>query len=337
MIRLISLLFLLIFLLGCTEIPSDGVYSLRLDHVPGQADWARAQVHAVRVAGGRPHRMSAFSDIDQDRVHTSTPSCHHGAELPPPIPVELSSFHTESRIYLRLSWPDPTPDRSMRGWSFDGTRWQAGAGLEDGFGLLWAEKGQFPLFSCSVACHLDDFGVQSSRFQAKSRMRMAEKNGRLDLWNWKAGRTGSHGFADDRFVDSEGTHGDMPGELFRPNSHAFFRTGKEQEAFEPGDRPASGEDGRGFDGGFVPAGTTAEGYLTESPVGDRADISAESFYEGGRWTVILSRKLDTGSDLDIAFVPGKSYSLGLSIMDNTLYDHYASRSAETLHLVKAEP
>ncbi len=330
--RLLLTLLLLSGLSACHEIPSDQLYSLRLAQPPTVDNWRNAAVHRVSVGGGRPHKVEMFPDVDQDTVHASTASCHHGAKLPEPIEVELRSFYTDSHLFLQLSWPDPTPDQTIRQWQYDGTSWQAGKGLEDGFGILWATKSQFPQFSCARACHLDDFGVQSARFHAQSRMKLSTEQ-RLDLWNWKAERTGKFGFADDRYLDSEGMHGDLPGELFRENSAAKLQN-SEALPFVEGDRPLYAAAGKPIPSGFIPAGTVAPGYLTELPNGDRADVSAAGRYADGRWTVVLRRQLKTGSENDVEFVPGEEVGFGLSIMDNTLYDHYASKSSETLLLAE---
>ena len=333
--RLVFLL--LLGLAACNQIPSDRVYALRLDAPPTAADWQRAPVHTLRVGGGRPHKVELFPDLDQDTVHTSTASCHHGAQLPEPIDVEMRAFYTERDLYLQLSWPDPTPDRAMRQWHYDGETWQAGGGLEDGFGILWADPRQFLQFSCARACHLEDFGVQGARFQAHSRMKLATPQGRLDLWHWKAERTGRYGFADDRYLDSEGMHGDLPGELFQENSRAALENLAALTPFGEGDAPLYDRSGEPLGKGFMPAGSKAPGYLTEVPQGDRADVRAAGHHADGRWTVVLRRALETGSPRDISFAPGGEVAFGLAIMDNTLSDHYASKLTETLVLLPPEP
>lgn len=332
LLRLLFLL-LLICLGACEQIPSDRVYSLKLTAPPIAADWHRAPVHRASVTGGRLHKEELFPDIDQDTVHTSTASCHHGAELPEPIAVEIRSFYTDQHLYLQLRWPDATQDRNMRQWQFDGVEWTAAEKWEDGIGILWADQQQLLPFSCARACHLDDFGVQSARFHALSQMKLKVAQ-TLDLWHWKAGRTGRYGFADDRFLDQEGMHGDLSGELFRENSQAAF-SADDLQPFAAGDQPVYAVDGKPFDGRFLPAGSTAPGYLTELPNGDRADVAAEASYADSHWTVTLRRTLSTRSARDITFVPGREVVFGLSIMDNTLYDHYASKYSESLLLVPA--
>lgn len=332
MSRLIPLL-LILSLFACSEIPSDKVYSLKLAAAPTVSDWQRAPLHSVSVGGGRLHKVELFPDIDQDTVHTSTASCHHGAALPEPIPVAVRSFYTDSDLYLQLSWRDPTEDKSIRQWRFDGSAWRASGGLEDGLGILWGDPQTVKPFSCARACHLDDFAVQGARFHAESRMKLEQSEGILDLWHWKAQRTGHYAFADDRYLDQEGMHGDLTGELFRENSQALLHNDGDLKPFATGDQPLYSVEGKPFSSGFIPAGTTAPGYLTEIPAGDRADIAAAGHYADGRWTLLLRRALKTGSKRDIEFVPGQEVSFGLSIMDNTLYDHYASKYAQTLLLV----
>jgi hypothetical protein len=332
-LRLLLFFFLLI-LTACNQPHSDRVYSLKLDNPPQEMDWQSAPVHVVSVGGGRQHKTELFPDVDQDTVHTSTASCHHGAKLPEPIAVEMRSFYTDSHLYLQLSWADPTRDQAMRQWRYDGESWLAGSGLEDGFGILWAPREQFPEFSCARACHLDDFGVQSARFHAQSRMKLTTEQ-QLDLWNWKAARTGRFGFADDRYLDKEGMHGDLPGELFRENSQAKLQN-DEKFPFLVGDRPVYSVDDKPLETGFIPEGSVAPGYLTELPSGDRADVAAAGNHADGRWTVVLRRKLKTGSPRDVEFVPGTEIGFGLSIMDNTLVDHYASKHSESLLLLPAK-
>ncbi|WP_303720602.1 ethylbenzene dehydrogenase-related protein [Malonomonas rubra] len=332
MLRISLILLLLLALSACNEVPSEKVVSLKLQHPPSDADWQRAAVHRISVVGGRPHKEILFPDIDQDMVHTSTASCHHGAALPEPITVEVRSFYTDSQLYLQLKWPDATADRQIRQWRYNGESWQTSNAMEDGFGILWPGKRKPEKFSCARACHLDDFGVQGARFHAQNRMKLAGTDTRFDLWNWRAERTGRFGFADDRYLDQEGMHGDLPGELFRENSRAVLQENG-LKAFADGDQPVYDQEGEPFAGRFIPAGSTAPGYLTELPSGDRADISAHSEHVDGHWVVTLRRALQTGSPRDVQFSSGQEFAFGLSVMDNTLYDHYASKYEESLLLV----
>jgi hypothetical protein len=327
---------LLLCLSGCGDVPVDRTYALWLEQAPTDSDWDRALPRPVLVRGGRPHKLQTFTDIDEDTVHTSTASCHHGSRIPEPVPVDVRAFYTDRELFLRLSWQDATRDQSMFDWQFDGESWQNTGQLEDGFGLLWDAKGQFNNFSCSYACHISDFGVNKANFHASNKMRMAQEKSWLDLWNWKAARTALLGFADDRFLDSEGMHGDTPGELFTENSRARLNGGLEIKPFAEGDAPVYDAERLPADEGFRPPGTRAPGYLIKRPVGGRADVSAVTRYENGRWIVTLRRALQTGDPRDVVFVPGDEMGVafGLALMDHSLYEHYASSTVERLVLLK---
>ena len=337
-IALISLLLIFTFGFGVynadSNIPVDRLYALHLKSVPTADDWDRALPRLVVTRGGQKNEPKRLGEIDEDIVHTSTASCHHGAALPEPVVVDIRAFYTNNELFMRLEWQDSTPDNAMNQWSFDGTDWNSGATFEDGFGLLWDSRGTFPRFSCSHSCHISDFGVSGDNFHASNKMKLARPDTTLDLWNWKAGRTGRHGFADDRLIDENGMHGDVPGDLFRPNS-TYFSNGLNTLPFSMGDSPLLGYSGEAIEATFRIAGSTAPGYLTDRPVGSRADVAAHAKHESGRWVVVLRRQLNTGDPKDVVFMPGDEagVAFGLSIMDNTLAQHFASKSEERLVLM----
>jgi len=321
---------------GCRDIPSDRTYALWLDHAPTDSDWERALPREVLVKGGRPHKLRSFTDIDEDTVHTTTASCHHGSRVPDPVPVDVRAFYTDDELFMRLSWEDATQDQSMYDWVYDGQKWQNTGQLEDGFGLLWDAKGQFNDFTCSYACHIQDFGVSKDNFHASNKMRMVKENAWLDLWNWKAARTALHGFADDRYLDFEGMHGDTPGEIFNENSQARSSAVSDATPFSDNDAPVYDADRLPANEGFHPPGSIAPGYLVKTPVAGRADVMAVSRHEHGRWIVTLHRALHTGDPHDVVFVPGDKVgvSFGMALMDHSLYEHYASSTVERLVLLK---
>lgn len=329
------LLLIALVLGGCRELPADRLYALFLDEAPTATDWERALPRQVTVKGGRQHVPRLIPNIDEDTVHATTASCHHGGKFPDPLAVDLRAFYTESDLFLRLSWPDPTEDRDIRGWSFDGERWLNGGNAEDGFGIAWDGGGRFAPFTCAVACHIEDFGVHGDSFHASNRMKLAAEEAVLDLWNWKARRTGRFGFADDRTLSAKGMEGDVPGEIFQENSRARLAPERGLLPFAEGDAPIYDLNGQVVGETFLPPGTTAPGFLTEHPAGSRADVRAVGTWRDGRWTVILRRPLETDDPRDVRFVPGdgQGVAFGLAIMDNTLFEHYASVLAERLVLL----
>jgi hypothetical protein len=112
--------------------------------------------------------------------------------------------------------------------------------------------------------------------------------------------------------------------------------GLEIKPFAEGDAPVYDAERLPADEGFRPPGTRAPGYLIKRPVGGRADVSAVTRYENGRWIVTLRRALQTGDPRDVVFVPGDEMGVafGLALMDHSLYEHYASSTVERLVLLK---
>ena len=57
-------------------------------------------------------------------------------------------------------------------------------------------------------------------------------------------------------------------------------------------------------------------YILESRHEDKNDLTASGSFEGGKYTVVITRKLSTGDKGDIALKDGKSFSMGIAIHDN---------------------
>lgn len=333
--RLFLISWFVLLLAGCKESLSDQLYALKLDHPPESAEWERALPRVVTVRGGRPHKLTSFAEIDDDTVHVTTASCHHGSRLPDPIGVDMRAFYTDRDLYLRLAWKDATPDRALMEWVYDGARWRNSASQEDGFGLMWDPVGQFSPFTCSYACHIKDFGVSRSSFHASNKMRLAQEGTWLDLWNWKADRTARFDFADDRFLDHEAMKGDVPGEIFKPNSRLERAGVPGVQLFDESDQPLYDAAQRPIGSDFHPPGSRAPGYLVAPPTDGRADVHASAEHRNGQWIVLLRRALATGDRHDVIFTPGdpKGVAFGLAVMDHTLFEHYASMAPEKLVLL----
>ena len=83
---------------ACKEVGGDKLYALHLGQAPTAADWQRALPRLVTVRGGQPHKEDRLGSIDDDTVHTTTASCHHGASLPDPVEVDLRAFYTRNNF-----------------------------------------------------------------------------------------------------------------------------------------------------------------------------------------------------------------------------------------------
>ena len=68
---------------------------------------------------------------------------------------------------------------------------------------------------------------------------------------------------------------------------------------------------------FVGNEVTAEDeYVLESRHEDKNDLTATGSFEGGKYTVVFTRKLSTGDKGDIGLKDGKDFSIGISVHDN---------------------
>jgi hypothetical protein len=70
--------------------------------------------------------------------------------------------------------------------------------------------------------------------------------------------------------------------------------------------------------------------MPKEPSGSRFDVKAVGQYGGGGWTVMLSRKLDTGHEDDVVFDPRKSYSFAMALFDDSGDDHSKATKPMTL-------
>lgn len=69
-----------------------------------------------------------------------------------------------------------------------------------------------------------------------------------------------------------------------------------------------------FEGAEVKA--TDEYVLEKRSKDDQNDLSATGGFEGGKYTVVVKRKLSTGDAKDVAVGDGKAFSVGFSVHDN---------------------
>ncbi|MCK5668449.1 MAG: hypothetical protein KAI15_05140 [Gammaproteobacteria bacterium] len=61
---------------------------------------------------------------------------------------------------------------------------------------------------------------------------------------------------------------------------------------------------------------TEDYYVLEDRHEDQNDLTATGSFEGGKYTVVITRKLSTGDAKDIKLQDGKGFSMGVSIHDN---------------------
>lgn len=235
-------------------------------------------------------------------------------------------------IFFRFQWPDPTLSVTRKAWKFDGSRWQRQAGNEDRLSLLF-EITPIPEFAtqgCAAVCHLPP-GATSAR---GGRFGTTSAAHRGDLWHWKAARSDPTGYADDTWLGpiSETKGGRQP-DAGTGGVKLNETEDKTRPRYAPAPGKGSGKHGVLLAAEAVPiedysrfqAGDILTYEMPVEPRGSRADIRAVSVYGKGGWTLMLSRRLNTGHEDDAGLTPGRRYPLALAVFDDSGdADHYES-------------
>ncbi len=113
--------------------------------------------------------------------------------------------------------------------------------------------------------------------------------------------------------------------------YGFYTRGKDASDIKPKDK-LDGYMSKGqfidlwevfFEGNKIMA---EDEHILQARSEDKNDISATGGYEGGKYTVVIKRKLSTGDTNDIVIKDGKTFSMGIALYDNKMGGrrHYTS-------------
>ena len=269
-----------------------------------------------------------YDDTMWETTDLSRISVSHGPDHR--INVTMQAVYDDSNIYMVFQWADETEDVNRRGWVYQDDSWQS-SDREDRLAILWQITGiaEFETLGCGAACHSGE---------PPTGMWLDNPGEYGDLWNWKASRTNPVGFVDDGWMGRYSGHDDG-GRYSDPGTSAYARN-----INEAGDAPGfiwtdpNSASGILLNTNSVPISdsmTFAEedalpGYILREPDDSRADIHAVGVWVDGKWTLEISRALDTGDHsllsgtdvpIDITFLPGATYLFSIVAMDNTDVDH----------------
>ena len=246
--------------------------------------------------------------------------------------VITQAVYTDNEIIFLFKWKDATKSVTKGAWQFDGEKWSHLKGDEDRISLLFEINriNNFATKGCAVTCHGPAGGpIKEFKFATAS---AAEKG---DLWHWKAARSDPYKAADDGWLtaagEKTGRKDDAGGGGDARNETAD--KSKPQLMQDPSKKPSApgillAEDAVEItDYSKFKANDTLTYRMPKKPSGSRADIKAESRYADGSWTVMLSRRLDTGNDDDVAFNTKKKYSFAMALFDDSMdFDSYDSEA-----------
>lgn len=253
--------------------------------------------------------------------------------------VTLKALYTADEIFFLATWADAEESIVKGTWKFDGTKWAKQAGDEDRLSIIWeitpikdfAEKG------CAALCH--------SKGNDASKWYMASDTAdqKADLWHWKSYRSNPLGFADEGYVTVSNEKAAPPtGRKSDPGGGGDSRN-ETADKTKPAlmQDPAKTPSAKGFlvkgetieikDYSTFKAGDTLPYRILSKPDGSRGDIKAKGVWANGTWTLMLSRKLNTGNADDVQFDVAKSYRFGVGMYNNSGdYNKYSQEGSATL-------
>ena len=208
--------------------------------------------------------------------------------------VTAAALWSPDRIWILVRWPDKTKDDVHRPWVWSKTEkaYVAGREVEDALSLSFAKEGR--MGECMLAGN-----------EAAS-----------DLWTWRAGRTDPSGFAEDATMIVSFQR------IARANSYQT-RNGRSvwiKEEPDAGSLPYQAQIVGAYAGDRIPR------YISRTPSGSMADVTAKGSWKDGFWTVEFSRRLSTGDPVDAVFTPGREVYFSVAVFNSREgIDHSTSK------------
>ena len=238
--------------------------------------------------------------------------------------VSTKAVYSGDDIYFLFKWSDPTKSVTKGAWQFDGEKWTHQKGNEDRISLLFEINriNNFATKGCAIACHVPQ-GATNAKDGKFGTSTAAEKG---DLWHWKAARSDPAGFADDTWLTQiSEKKGGRKSDAGVGGDQKNMTEDKSKPKYMLGSGKMLGKDGILLADNAVEItsyavfkiGDTVTYRMPKIPAGSRADIKAVSRYSDGGWAVMLSRKLNTGNEDDVAFNPRKKYNFAMALFDDS--------------------
>ena len=208
--------------------------------------------------------------------------------------VTAAALWSPERLWMLVRWPDKSKDDVHRPWVWSKIEkaYVAGREVEDALSLSFARDGR--MGDCMLA------GAEASS----------------DLWTWRAGRTDPSGYAEDATLTMSLQR------LPRANSYQTRngRTVWVKEEPDSGSPPYQTQIVGSYTGERIPR------YISRTPSGSMADVSAKGSWKDGFWTVELSRRLATGDPADVVFAAGRESYFSIAVFNSREgIDHSTSK------------
>lgn len=197
------------------------------------------------------------------------------------IDMTLKALYDKDKVYLLVSYPDKTESRLQKAWVWNAKEevYEQGPSREDTIEFKWN------LQSKPIDLHID-----------------SDDPSETDVWYWKADRTDSGGYADDK-IDRL-SFSELP-----DSRKVTSRSGKTLYVQRLGDEGREAYKNTLFTDHVK---DVMPHFEPQEPTGSRADVRAKGVWKEGSWTVEFARPLKTGHSDDVQFDLDKAYQFGVS-------------------------
>ena len=326
--RLISAMALVGAAVSGPVLANNTVTAIKVDKPPmlsgGASDpaWAKAKALTVTLAGG--------ANFKDGKTRATIKAVYAGDMIYMLVQYEDQTLSARRLPYQKQadgSWKKLRDPKDQGG--------DENIYYEDKLALLWNignSTKTFGQLGCMSSCHAGEAGKPYGNKYTS----VAGETG--DIWHVKSVRTGPIGQIDDQYLDNtrfEQERSPGAGRKSDPKTSGGYANielvdGKPE--FMNRNAIASNkkggtyylkvEDKSPFDDSKFKPGDEVASIMISPFGGDRGDIVAAMSWKKGSWTVVMSRKMVTGSQYDVQFdkLDG-TYEFGLAAFDNAQVRH----------------
>ena len=249
------------------------------------------------------------------------------------IELKTKSVFTKDEIFFRLEWPDKDKSMNKKRWKFSGGKWTQIKADEDRLGAVFEinRVNKFATKGCAVLCHNESKNEKEWYFAVSSAKEKA------DMWHWKAVRSNPVGYTEDGYVTTnpskkpeagrkrDAGSGKAKSNRTKDKSKPMYMQNPAKSASIPGSLLVS-HAAEIKDYSIFKVGDEIPGYMLNADwKGSFADVKTKGVWANGKWTVMMSRKLETGYDDDVQFNTRKKYPFALAVFDNA-HEHNSYNS-----------
>jgi hypothetical protein len=173
----------------------------------------------------------------------------------------------------------------------------------------------------------DMAAVQLFRGKQEPFLGMGLTDSALDLWLWRATWNAKEGWADSKLDDYP---------LATPEYQRLLKPGEKLP--EMLTARMAGNQHAHADKGQSAASLSAKGFGTTTFLPKPSQhVSAKSEWKGGRWTVVLRRRLTVGAEEGLSFRPGDHASIAFAIWDGAARDRNGQKLVSIWHDLQIAP